>query len=120
MATREDPSTTTIIIYNHHAPKLLETHKDRHPILNILPNTLEYNPTPEWPQYLHQNENQYTLIINIHNQRPPLETNNKSKPHSQHLRTLQHTCENQPHTTDTYKSQSQIHKTMASNPKHNG
>lgn len=33
------------------------------------PNTIEYNPTTEWPNYLHHHEKQYTSIPSIHNQR---------------------------------------------------
>ena len=72
MATKEDPSTTIIIICNHHAQKIPKTHKDMHPILTILPNTLEYNPAPKWPQYLQQHENQYASTT----KERPQETNN--------------------------------------------
>ena len=70
MATKDDPSNTTIIICNYCTPKILETHQDMHTILKIPPNTTEYIPTPEWSEYLQQHKNQYTLIyviICIHN-----------------------------------------------------
>ena len=43
-------------------------HKDVHIILTIPPNTIEYNPTLEWPQYLHTHEPDTTILC-IHNQR---------------------------------------------------
>lgn len=60
MATKEDPSTTTIITCNHHAPKILETHRDIYPILDNPPNTSWIQPTPKRP-------NTYTnMKINTH------------------------------------------------------
>ena len=47
MTTIEDPSTTTIIICNHNAQKILEAHKYIRIIFTIPPNTIGHNPTTE-------------------------------------------------------------------------
>ena len=70
MAAQTNHNTTTIIIINHKESTLPITCAEMYIIATIPPNTIQYNPTTEWPKYLHQLENQYTTIIRIHKHGP--------------------------------------------------
>jgi hypothetical protein len=84
MAAQENHNIATIIIINHKENPLPITHAEIHIIATIPPNTIQYNPTTEWPKYLHQLENQYTTIISINNQSPPRQPTNTQRIHNQH------------------------------------
>ena len=72
MATQKNHITTTIIIINHKDNPLPLINMGNHIIITIPPNTIPYNPTLEWPKYLHYLENQYTTILSINNSSPSL------------------------------------------------
>lgn len=98
----------------------LETHKDMHTILTISHNTIEYNPQPNGPHtYINTKPNTHEYYASTsEDPPPPPRPPKKLTTNGQHLGTLLHICENQPHTTHTRRIQSQIHKTMANNPQH--
>lgn len=68
MDTKEDPSTTIIIICNHQTPKILETYKDMHPILTIPPNTWEYTYELQFPYSQTSTNGCLTRKSNIYSQ----------------------------------------------------
>ena len=71
MAAKEDTQTSTILIINHQdwTPQKLTLTKgvDIHVISTIPPHTIQYKPTPKWPQYYQYMEPSLTSIIYIHN-----------------------------------------------------
>ena len=71
MAAQANHNATTIVILNHKEKPFPINHTDIHIILTIPPNTIQYNPTLEWPKHLHHLENQYTTIVCIYNERSP-------------------------------------------------
>ena len=75
MAAKENTHTSTILIINHQdwTPQKLNLTNvaDIHVIATIPPHTMQYKPTPEWPQYYQYTETSLTSIIYIHNQLTP-------------------------------------------------
>ena len=49
----------------------LTTNTNIHIIATIPPHTIQYNPTPEWPNYYQHTEPLLTSIIDVHNQVNP-------------------------------------------------
>ena len=87
MAAKEDTQTSTILIINHQdwTPQKLTFTKgdDIHVISTIPPHTIQYKPTPEWPQYYQYTETSLTSIIYIHNQLTP--TMHQQVPNNLHI-----------------------------------
>jgi hypothetical protein len=54
MDVKKDHNTKIIVEFTYKENSTSTKHANMHIILPILPNTIQYNSTLEWPKYLHK------------------------------------------------------------------